>query len=223
MATSKDYTIYMNEEKGVPIRKVRIYTPSVTSPIKLKKHRDISAKEYKHYMHVVNDGNYCMAIYEGVNTKGKTVRSFEIVSNLKAADYFKASADKEARPDLVPIADGNGNPIKCILKTGTMVLFYENSPEELYECSKKELVKRMYKVTTMSTLSLQNKYFYGTLTLKHHHEARPAGELKQKNGAWKINEEYRPIIALYHTQFNALVEGYDFELTVTGDIIFKHR
>ena len=223
MATSKDYTIYMNEEKGVPIRKVRIYTPSVTSPIKLKKHRDISAKEYKHYMHVVNDGNYCMAIYEGVNTKGKTVRSFEIVSNLKAADYFKASADKEARPDLVPIADGNGNPLKCILKTGTMVLFYENSPEELYECSKKELVKRLYKVTQMSEQVVSGQYHYGVLSLRHHQEARQAKDINTKGGEYKIGEMYRPMICIKHTQFNALVEGYDFELTVTGDIIFKHR
>lgn len=31
-----EYTIWMNREKGVPIRKVRIYTPSVTQPVALK-------------------------------------------------------------------------------------------------------------------------------------------------------------------------------------------
>ena len=103
-----------------------------------------------------------------------------------------------------------------------MVLFYENSPEELYECSNAELSKRLYKVTGMSTLTLQNKYFYGTIALKHHQEARPAGELKAKNGLWKVGEEYRPVIGLLHTQLNAYVEGCDFELTVTGEIKFKH-
>ena len=58
--------------------------------------------------------------------------------------------------------------------------------------------------------------------MKHHQEARPAGELKAKNGVWKIGEPYRPIIGLYHTQLNAYVEGYDFELTVTGELKFKH-
>ena len=77
-----------------------------------------------------------MAIYEGVDKKGKTKRSFEIVSNLEAAQYFKASADRDDRPDLVPIADANGYPLKCILKTGTMVLFYEHTPAELYECTR---------------------------------------------------------------------------------------
>ena len=102
-----------------------------------------------------------------------------------------------------------------------MVLFYEKTPDELYHCDKCELAKRLYKVGGFSTLKLQNKYFYGTITLKHHQEARPAGELKAKNGEWKINEDYRAIITIYHTQFNALVEGYDFELTVTGEIKFK--
>ena len=217
-----EYTIWMNREKGVPIRKVRIYTPSVTQPVALKKQRDLSEKEYKQDYHVVNDGNYCMAIYEGVDKKGKKRRTFEIVSNLEAARYFKASTDRNDRPDLVPLTDVNGYPLKCILKTGTMVLFYENTPAELYECSRKELAKRLYKVTGMSTLTLQQKYRYGTITLKHHQEARPAGELKAKNGEWKQDEEYRPVIAIYHTQLNAYVEGYDFELTITGEIKFKH-
>ncbi|OUN78365.1 CRISPR-associated protein Csn1 [Alistipes sp. An54] len=219
---SDEYTIWMNREKGIPIRKVRIFTPSVTQPIALKKQRDLSDKEYKQDYHVANDGNYYMAIYEGHDKKGKTKRTFELVSNFEAAQYFKASADREARPDLVPLADANGFPLKCILKTGTMVLFYENSPAELYDCTPEELTKRFYKVTGMSTLTLQQKYKYGTLSLRHHQEARPAGELKAKSGVWKTNEEYRPVISLLHTQLNAYVEGYDFELTVTGEIKFKH-
>ena len=221
-ATNPDeYTIWMNREKGVPIRKVRIFTPSVTQPIALKRQRDLSEKEYKRDYHVANDGNYCIAIYEGYNKKGKTKRTFELISNLEAAQYFKASTDRDARPDLVPQADTNGFPLKCILKTGTMVLFYEDSPAELYDCSHKELARRLYKVTGFSTLTVSSNS-YGRLTLKHHQEARPAGELKAKSGEWKTNEEYRPVISLLHTQLNAYVEGYDFELTVTGEIKFKH-
>ncbi len=225
-AVSKDYTIWMNEEKRIPIRKVRIFTPSVTNPIHLKKQRDLSVKEYKQDYHVANDGNYCMAVYEGTDAKGKIKRSFEIVSNLEAAQFFKVSTDRDSRPDLVPLSDENGYPLKCILKSGTMVLFYENSPEELYECSKSELVKRLYKVTGMSTLTIKRQNGkidqYGSLSLRHHQEAKPATDLKAKNGVWKKGEEYRPIITLLHTQLNAYVEGYDFELTVTGEIKFKH-
>ena len=60
------------------------------------------------------------------------------------------------------------------------------------------------------------------LALRYHQEARPAGELKEKKGEWKIGEDYRPIIVINHNQLNALVEGYDFELTVTGEIKFKY-
>lgn len=211
--------ICFNEAKGVYIKKVRIYTPSVTSPIHLKKHQMLSRFDHKQNYYVANDGNYCMAIYEGTDAKGKTKRSFQIVNNLEAAKFYNG---KTSRYDLVPQSDDNDFPLKCILRTGTMVLFYENSPEELYECSRAELTKRLYKVTGMSSMLIQKKYNYGTITLKHHQEARPAGELKAKNGEWKIEEEYRPVIFLYHSQLNALVEGYDFELTVTGEIKFKH-
>ena len=211
--------ICFNEAKGVYIKKVRIYAPSITSPIHLKPHRDESRFEHKRSYYVANDGNYCMAIYEGTDAKGKTKRSFQIVNNLEAAKFYN---NKTNRYDLVPQSDSNDYPLKCILRTGTMVLFYENSPEELYECSRAELSKRLYKVTGMSEQVVSGQYHYGTFTFRHHQEARPAGELKAKGGEYKQGEEYRPIIGLKHTQLNAIVEGYDFELTVTGEIKFKH-
>ena len=211
--------ICFNAEKGVYIKKVRVFTPSITQPIKLKRHRDVSRFEHKQNYHVANDGNYCMAIYEGTDDKGRTKRDFEIRTNLQAAKYFNGKTNDY---DLVPQSSRNDYPLKYILRTGTMVLFYENSPEELRECSAAELSKRLYKITGMSTLTLQKKYSYGTITFKHHQEARPAGELKAKNGLWKIGEDYRALIGLLHTQLNMCVEGSDFELTVTGDIKFKH-
>ena len=215
--------ICFNEAKGVYIKKVRIYTPSVTSPIRLKKQQMLSRFDYKQDYYVANDGNYCLAIYEGVDAKGKTKRSFQIVNNLEAAKFYN---DKTSRYDLVPQSDENDFPLKCILRAGTMVLFYENSPKELYECSRAEWAKRLYKVTGMSVMAIKRQSGkidrYGMFTMKHHQEARPSGELKAKNGEWKIGEEYRPAIIINHNQLNTLVEGYDFELTVTGEIKFKH-
>ena len=211
--------ICFNEAKGVYIKKVRIFTPSVTSPILLKKHRDVSRFDHKRDYYVANDSNYCMAIYEGVDAKGRVKRSFQIVNNMEAAKFYNG---KTNRYDLIPQSDSNDYPLKCILRTGTMVLFYENSADELQECSKAELVKRLYKVTGMSEQVVSGQYHYGTFTFRYHQEARPAGDLKAKGGEYRQGEEYRPIIGLKHTQLNALVEGYDFELTVTGEIKFKH-
>lgn len=208
----------MNEQKRIPINRVRIFVPTVTAPIKLKEHRDLSKKEHKHHYHVVNDGNYCMAIYEGQDKKGRTKRSFEIVDNLEAAEYFKASADRSERPDLVPRSDACGNPLRCILKTGTMVLFYENSPEELYDCSKRELAKRLYKVRAMAN--------EGRIVFIYHQEARDDKAVTAEcgNGISQFDPKNPPAkLRLSVSKFNMLVEGSDFELTVTGEIIFKHR
>lgn len=114
-----------------------------------------------------------MAVYEGKDKKGRTDHSFEIISNLQAAEYFKRSTDRNERHDLAPVADTNGYPLKYLLKTGSMVLFYENTPAELYECTRKELVKRLYKVTAMAA--------EGRVQFLFHQEARD-----QKNA-------YRPI------------------------------
>lgn len=202
--------IWMNKEKGIPIRKVRVYTPTITSPIALKPHRDESDKEYKKSYFVANDSNYCMAIY------GDDKPSFQLVNALSAVSHFNGK-------DETWIDDVNekGQRLRCVLRTGTMVLLYEKSPQELYVCSQEELSLRLYKVTILSSMTVQGKYRYGTMTLKHHLEARPSTELKAKNGLWKQDEDLRPIIGLNHNQTRFLVEGVDFDLTVTGRIVFK--
>ena len=217
-----EYTIWMNKEKQIPIRKVRLFVSNVTKPISLKKQRDLSLKEYKQNYYVTNDSNYCLALYEGTDAKGKVKRSFELISNLEAAKYFRLGTDKKKQSYLVPISDKDDYPLKYILRVGMMVLFYEDTPQELYKCSSKELGKRLYKITGLSSMTLQEKYNYGRLTLKHHQEARSTDELKGKSGGWKENEPNSSIIFITHNQFKAYVEGYDFEITLTGEIKFKH-
>ena len=106
-----------------------------------------------------------------------------------------------------------------------MILFYEKSPKELYECSIEELFKRLYKVTILTTSSKLERgkmYSYGKIECRHHSEARKSSELEKKRGAWKAGETYRPIITLSYLQLNAFVEGQDFELHLDGHIKFKH-
>lgn len=202
--------IWMNEDLKIPINKVRVFATSVTNPISLKKQRFESDKEYKRSYYVTNDNNYCMAVY------GTKKPSFKLLSSLEAAKQFNGK-----QSDLIPQSDENDNPLRFVLKIGTMVLFYENSPSELLSCDSAELSRRLYKVTGLSTLVVQQKYYYGSITLRHHLEARPSTEFKAKNGAWRIGEEIRPAIALTHKQLNVWVEGVDFDITETGRIIFK--
>ena len=215
-------TIWMNEELQIPIKKVRIFVPNLTNPIKLKVHRDKSVHEYKRHLHVKNDGNYCMAMYEGNNDRGKVVRSYKLVNNLDAVNYFNG---KTGYDTLVPYSDEKDLPLKCILKTGTMVLFYEKSPKELYNCSVEELSKRLYKVIGLSsttTVTGNKEYYFGRLDFRHHMEARRTSDLSLKKGSWKAGEDFRPLVGMLHSQFSAYVEGYDFYITSTGQIKFKH-
>ena len=218
-------TIWMNEELQIPIKKVRIFT-GVKNPIRLKAHRDKSVHEHKRCLLVKNDGNYCMAIYEGNNDRGKIIRSYKLVNNLDAVNYFNG---KTGLDNIVPYSDDKDLPLKCILKTGTMVLFYEKSPKELYECGVEELSKRLYKVIVM------NKD--GRVAFKYHLEAR--NDEKIKEDYWKefkseppklltkgyssINfvEPY-PKLLLSKDNFNMMVEGYHFNITSAGKIIFKN-
>lgn len=205
--------IWMNEEKGVEIKKVRCYAGHVNAPILLKEHRDQSHHDHKRHLRVVNDGNYLMAIYEGTDTKGKTKRDFEIINNLDAAKHFKTSSDKNVFTDLVPLCNEVGYPLKYTLKTGTMVLFYENSPEEIYEADNAELRQRLYKVIGFEK--------DGRATFRFHQEARKDEELQKMSEVDFMSPQ--PKLRLSKNNFNMLVEDYNFELSVTGEVKFKHR
>ena len=102
------------------------------------------------------------------------------------------------------------------------MLFYENSPAKVYECSQAELARRLYVVVGLSTNPAGKGY--GAINLRFHQEARPSTDpaAKFKSGTWKSDEETRAAISLLHTQFNALVQGQDFIISESGTIKFLH-
>ena len=227
--------IWMNEEKQIPIKKVRCYAPTVNNPIHLKDHRDKSNHEYKQSYHVTNDGNYLMAIYEGKDDNGKIKRDFEIINNLKAGEYFKQSVQETLKAQginnlegLVPSSKTVKNmevPLKYIIKTGTLVLFWKDSDHEVWELNSTEIRNRLYKIIK------QNKD--GRLAFKFQQEARNDEELKRDyeekynikapksltNGESKINFDYPyPKLLLSPSNFNMLVEGSDFKINILGQI-----
>ncbi len=212
-------TIWMNEDKQIPIKKVRIFTPSVTRPINIRQQRDQSKHEYKRQYHVQNDRNYMMAIYVGHDKKGKEKREFELVNNITAANFYRRSNDRVPTDgQLVPFNSKSGYELRYKLKIGTMVLLYENGPEEVWELDKVNLQKRLYKVTGMSSMIIQRKFEYGTIELVHHQNAKPSSEIKKVNGEFKSGEDFRPGIKMLHSQLNALVQGVDFEINDLGEI-----
>ena len=213
-------TIYMNEEKGIVIKKVRCFANDVKKPINIRHQRDMSRKEYKQQYHVKNEGNYMLAIYEDV-VKGKVRRDYELVKTIEAADYYRRSTDKSERLSLVPERSPKGFPLKWNLKIGQHVILYETSPDEIVISDKADVSKRLYVITGLSINPVGTGY--GSIVMRHHQEARMAKDVKVTKGAYKSNDSYRGSIFLYHTQFNALVEGLDFEINALGEIILKNN
>ncbi len=211
----------------VPIKKVRIYQPMITNPLHIKKQRDVAKKRpkpYKEDYHVANDRNYAMAIYEGKNKKGKIVRDFHLVNTLDAGKYFKLSSKERKGKSIFPKTKKVGDQtvdVKGVVKVGTMVILWDTNPDEVWELDACMQLKRLYKVIGLSTNRVKSgsKYYeYGNITLKFHQEAKPDSELKVEDGIFQSDESYKAQRKLSHKQFNALIEGVDFELSVTGKL-----
>ena len=203
--------IFMNEEKGIKIKKVRCFTPAVTNPLHIREHRDKSGKEYKRQFHVTPDGNYCMAIYEG-EEKGKMKRTYEIVNMIDAASYFKKSAGLSKQYPIAP-ENKNGLKLRCTVRTGTQIILLQSDDEEINLTDKQDLARRFYYVAVMRS--------DGRIVLRYNQDARDATTLKKerKSGAYKAGEPYRSEIMLSLSDFHALVEGVDFSINVLGEIV----
>ena len=213
--------IWMNIDKRVAIHKVRVYAPLVKRPLDIRSQRDLSIKEYKRKFYVTNDSNYIMGIYVSKNKNGKEKRDFELINRLDAVEYYNSGVSAQGI-DILPTESKNGYPLRWKLKIGTMVLLYEETPEEIHELDEVELCKRLYKITGM-TSELDKGNIYGFVSLVHHQEARSSKEVSFKKGSFICGETFRPRIKLRHTQFKALVQGYDFEMDDLGKIRFKSR
>lgn len=206
--------IYMNESKKILIKKVRCYYKA-KEPLHIRNHRDKSDKEYKRQFHVETDGNYCFAIYEGI-VKGKIKRTFDVVNMLDAARYYRRSSDiRHSYPISAEVK--NGLRYRCLLKTGTMLILLQSYDEEIDVSNSVLVSKRLYYVAIMKK--------DGRIILRHHQEAREATILKKERnaGAFNDSDAYRSEISMSMSNFNALVEGYDFEINALGEIILKNN
>lgn len=201
-------TIWMNEEKQIPIRKVRCYT-SIKNPISFdkKKQRDLSDKEYKRNYYVTTKGNYIVALYVGSTKTGKRKTFYEFVNMMEAAGYYKTSNDKSVvGHNIVPL-EKDDCQLAFILKKGTMVIFYKETKEEVWDYSQKETVRNLYYVSEIES--------DGRVTFKYHQEARRDKELPRNASD---TSDIKPKIRVGLASAKILVQGYDFEINELGEI-----
>ena len=218
----------MNEEKQIPINKVRLYANSVKNPLHIKEHSDLSKSRHEHKQIVYgqNDENYCMAIYE---LDGK--RDFELINNFDLAKLIKAdqgyyplNKEKELKGKKVQIPIAKSNNRDVVLKRGQQVIFYDKEIEKPKDIT--EIIDFKGRIYFIEGLSIQripsvsgNVNEYGVITLRYFKEARKSDEIKKDNfkpdGAFKLGE-IKPTRKMNHSQFSAFVEGIDFRVLPSG-------
>lgn len=205
--------IYMNKEKGILIKRVRIFS-DVSEPINLKQLRDVSTKEYKRHIHLRKDENYLFAIYEGIDKKkNKKQTETATVDYLDAAKFYKDSKRRDKANSLVgDYSKKNKLPLKCILKKRQMVLFYEHSPEEIRFKDKKDLSRRLYIVTSIAK--------DGRVKFLHHQAATATG-IQSSPNPFTNDGEHQPYYRLSASNIKVLVAGIDFDINILGEITPK--
>ncbi|NJN27053.1 MAG: type II CRISPR RNA-guided endonuclease Cas9 [Cyclobacteriaceae bacterium] len=167
-------TVWMNKEKGIKINKVRCLH-TLKNPLKIKEHRDTSKKKHKQHYYTGNDKNYLMAIYEGINSKGKIDRDYKIINNMEDGEFFKSSVYKNLKSQglnqletSLLSHEKDSYKIYQIIKPGKMALLWKHFPSEIWELDEVQLKNRLYKIRGVDKDGIK---------LYYHQEARPGTEL----------------------------------------------
>lgn len=192
------------EDKKIYIKKVRIKAQT-QNPIILKEQAFKSKKTWKQNILVQNDTNYLATIYRGLNRNNKEISDFRIINLLDLSKHsINDLIPKTVEKDEVPLG------IYKSIKNGSMVLIYENNPEELSALTKEKLWNRYYKVAGLAKSG-------GALHIK----------LKQSmiSEVWKYESlesinKFQKFKRFQYNQIKCLVEGADFEISPDGNIKF---
>ena len=197
---------------GVPINKVRIFTPNATNAQTLRAHPIPSAKDYKtpYYVTSAEGSNFRLALFR---VDGKA---------FVEPDNTLVWAQNHKKPDYVPFDRQLG--FLGYIRPGSMALAYHaGHPEELEALSQDELRQRLYKVVKFESS--------GRVTFRFHTEARAATILAsdlKNSGHSKSGDSCisftPPSVLLYLSPSTflgqMLFEGVHFRMALDGSITF---
>ena len=204
------------------IKKVRIIGKNVRSFVPMIA-KNAQGEVVNTNRHAEKAENYIMALYEKIvyNKKGepKSVRDFRLLSGIEAVKLHTETKQKGEKIllflDEKTTDKGEVLPLMktCpYLKKGDFVVFFEDSPSEILWNDKHDLSKRLYQVTGLSSMLLQEKYEYGTVSFAKHNAAR--NNAKYEKGLYSF-ENPASFMQLYHTQINAI----KVEVTQLGEVL----
>ena len=193
------------DRNGIPLKKVRVVS-RLSDPYIIRKH-DNASQNLLHNV-VYGSGGDVLALEITRDAKGKVIRRSVSLKNI--AEGFKFNKES------------------LVVSTGMSVLFYEKTPEELYDLSQDLLSKRLYIVNKCEA--------DGRVGMRLHREARKSTDLqkamgdmygsKNKQGLTTVSfdvpyELLRLSVGNYCD--NALFEGRDFNISLDGKIQFLNR
>lgn len=179
----------------------------------IKKQSYTSKKEYKnnYYAETAKGGNFMIALYRDSQTPtSQKIYNYELISLWQWAKEHR-SADYISLQKRTDKGEFVG-----IINPGTTVLFYEDSPEELKNMTFHQLSQRLYKITVFEQ---DNKNI--RLWCCWQREARAKKDIKESSEIkW---ESGVPLLRISPRTYqnHTLFEGIDFEISSTGEIIFK--
>ncbi|MDF3131119.1 HNH endonuclease domain-containing protein [Kiritimatiellaeota bacterium B1221] len=200
-------TIWFDEERQVPIKKVRVkVSAKPDSVISIKSHRDSSRSLHKRSLFVVNDENYMVALYRDTNANGRSP-AWRKISNLQAVEAWKNNTWQEILPEI----DENGRRKISVLKKEMQIILCKTKDEDVKNLSKPELLLRLYRV----------KKLEGPRTIiRHHLEARAPKALPRcvSKFPWEKTDKPLGLLNLGTNLLNIKIEGQDFKISDTGEI-----
>lgn len=205
-----------------PLRHVRCYAKAgrgflkIDTALPIKKQTYPSKQDYKNTYYAQNDDNYLCLFYEGM-VKGKVQRSFRLVNYLDVAKLnLKNEKTLFHEPEFAYYEGNHSMPLRAILKKGTRVLLFANTPDEIPDLDNDALSQRLYVVRKFNVIT--SVYVY----MHQHIDARKETEFSTEEKGTEFNSQKTyPYIKCTAPNFKALIEHYDFEINPLGKINFK--
>lgn len=188
---------FMTRDKSLEIRK-HIYSSK-------KQLVHLSNRDYKETLYAQNDANYLYLLYEGIK-RGVVDRKSRIINTFEASlihhEHPNIPLEKIIREDNaynIIIDKKIEYKLSAIIKVGTRVLLWKESPEEIidFRNNKEELSKRLYIVGKFNNTGSDHIY------LRHH-----------------LSTSIDFDLSLVSNLFNCLIEHRDFEIDRLGNIVF---
>ena len=186
------------------IRHVRCYS-DVKGALKIKEQTNKSTKEYKQYFYAAVGDLYTMCCYtNGKNKEYRVYRLYDIAQHRKSGI--------EDIPEFITDEKGNRLEWAYRLRSGDMILLYENTPEELYDMDPVNLKQRLYKVDRFESKG-------PTICMTHHLIAN--GE---RGKSIKDYNKMPPTARCSVNTLKFLIMGEHNDFVIKGNnIIFNHR